>query len=141
MFEPTPSTSKQIIEDLVRYEKDQNTPKNMDSMLQRLINAHLESKLEGATPFSDVVLASEAVVTMWGGIIDLSNIVPFGTFMISQDLQLQQRLYEELKSTWADLNTPVPSYEVLRHLPLLVSALSSILLPNRWRLINHRMGL
>ena len=110
-------------------------------MLQRLINAHRERKPEGVKPLSDTVLASEAVVTMWGGIIDLSNIVPFGTFMISQDLQLQQRLYEELKSTWADLNTPVPSYEILRHLPLLVSALSSILLPNRWLLINHRMGL
>lgn len=113
---------------LIQHENDQSTHKNMDCMMQRLMNAHLHSKSESSTPLSDAVLQSGAEVTMWGGVIDLSNILPFGTFMVSQDSQLQQRLYEELKSTWPDLHTPIPSYDVLRQLPLLVSILSSMTL-------------
>ncbi|RYP90229.1 hypothetical protein DL770_003650 [Monosporascus sp. CRB-9-2] len=108
-----------FVEDLVRHEKDPNTPTNINCMLQRLMNGHLDSKSESSTPLSDEILATEAEVTMFGGVIDLANIAPFGTFMVSQDSQFQQRLYEELKSAWPDRNRPVPSYEVLRHLPLL----------------------
>ena len=106
--------------ELVRHEQGQSPSKNVDCMMKRLMTAHLQSKSESSIPLSDAVLQSEAEVTMWGGIIDLSNIAPFGTFMVSRDSQLQQRLYEELKSAWPDLHTPVPSYDVLRHLPLLV---------------------
>ncbi|KAK5992629.1 Cytochrome P450 monooxygenase ppzG [Cladobotryum mycophilum] len=109
----------EILEAALEHEKDPNTPKNVDSMIQRLLNAHLDSKSDSTQPHSDNVLLSEVEVTMWGGMIDLSNIFPFGTFMVSRDLMLQQRLYEELKSLWSDLNTPVPSYTVLRELPLL----------------------
>jgi hypothetical protein len=103
------------------HEKDPSTPKNKDSMAQRLLNAHLDSKSGHAVPHSDGVVISEAEVTMWGGIIDLSNILPYGTFEVSQSATLQEKLYEELRGVWPDASSPVPSYEVLRHLPYLVS--------------------
>lgn len=111
---------------LIQHENDQSTHKSVDCMMQRLMNAHLHNKSESSAPLSDAVLQSEAEVTMWGGILDLSNILPFGTFMVSKDSQLQQRLYEEVKSAWPDLRNPIPSYDTLRQLPLLVSILFSM---------------
>jgi hypothetical protein len=110
----------QFVEDIVHHEKDSSTPKNSNSMMQRLMNSHRDDKAESTTPLSDEILATEAEVTMFGGVIDLANIVPYGTFMVSQDVQLQQDLHDELRSIWPDRKTLVPSYEILRHLPLLV---------------------
>lgn len=41
--------------------------------------------------------------------------------MVARDLALQARLYQELKSSWPDMQSPMPSYKALRSLPLLVS--------------------
>ncbi|XP_044722102.1 cytochrome p450 domain-containing protein [Hirsutella rhossiliensis] len=108
-----------IVRELVQHEKHSKTAKNTNCLMQRFINAHLESKSQNTVPLSEVVLEDETILTMYGGIVDLANIVPFGTFMVSEDSRLQQRLYEELKSVWPDRSASVPSYEVLRHLPLL----------------------
>ena len=89
--------------------------------MQRLINAHLDGKTSTNEPYPDSVLLAEAQVTILGGIIDLANILPFGTYHLSQRPELQDIIYEELKSIWPDSSTIVPSYEVLRHLPYLVS--------------------
>ncbi|KAM4065742.1 cytochrome p450 [Hirsutella rhossiliensis] len=110
----------QIVADLVRLEKRQTAQKNADCIMQRLINAHLRSESKMATPLSDAVLRSEAFGVLLAGGFDQANILAFGTFMTSQDPQLQKRLYEELQSAWPDVRTSVPPYEILRHLPLLV---------------------
>ncbi|KAL2061094.1 hypothetical protein VTL71DRAFT_9146 [Oculimacula yallundae] len=108
-----------IMATLVQHEQDPSKPKNPDSMMQRLMTSHLDSKSDDSTPLSNTVLEAEATVTMWGGILDLSNILPYGTFMIAQDKILQSRLHDELRTVWPDFKTEVPSYEVLRELTLL----------------------
>lgn len=108
------------MEAMIQHEKGSSTQKNPDAMMQRLINARYGGNGESTAPYSDAVLQSEAEVTIWGGIIDLSNILPLGTFMVSQNPELQTSLHEELKAAWPDSRTPVPAYEVLRHLPILV---------------------
>lgn len=91
--------------------------------MQRLMKAHLDPKSGSKEPHSDDVLISEALVTMWGGIIDMANLLPYGTFKVAQDTELCERIYEEIRTVWQNINDPVPSYEVLRHLPYLVSNL------------------
>ncbi|PKS11144.1 hypothetical protein jhhlp_002905 [Lomentospora prolificans] len=118
-FEPTLDVTD-IMTALVRHEKREGAPKRENCMMQRLINAHLGDKSKSKEPLSEAALEAEAEVTMWGGIIDLSNILPFGTFMVSQSPQLQQELYEELRSAWPDIRAPAPLYEDLRQLPILV---------------------
>ncbi|KAH8662492.1 cytochrome P450 [Xylariales sp. PMI_506] len=108
---------EEIFDALVRHEKDPKTPKREDSMMQRMINADLTGIQ--TEPFSDAVLATEAMMTMFGGVLDLTNILSFGTFMVSQDSDLQQGVYDELKAAWPNPRDTVPSYEVLRQLPLL----------------------
>lgn len=106
---------------LVEHEMDPKTPKNEDSMVQRLANSHLSGKTVQTEPHSQATLRSEAAVTIMGGFIDMANIFPYGTFKVAQDPKLQKALYEELKDVWPNHFTPIPSYEVLRHLPYLVS--------------------
>ena len=106
---------------LVEHEMDPSTPKNKNVMMQRLANAHLERNSGDTQPHSRATLRSEASVTILGGIIDLSNILPYASFHVSNNPALQQKLYEEIMTVWPDPRSPAPAYEVLRHLPYLVS--------------------
>ena len=90
-------------------------------MMQRLANANLERNSGDTQPHSRATLRSEASVTILGGIIDLSNILPYASFHVSNNPALQQKLYEEIMTVWPDPRSPAPAYEVLRHLPYLVS--------------------
>lgn len=57
---------------------------------------------------------------MLGGVIDLSNILPYGAFWVCESWGLQEELHEELKSIWEHADDPIPSYARLAKLPLLV---------------------
>jgi hypothetical protein len=113
-------TKEQIVHKLVQHEKRSDTPKKPDAMVQRLMHAHLDSSKGQTAPLSDVDIESEVEVTMWAGIIDLLNIMALGVFQVTQDLEMQERLYEELISVWPDPESPVPAYGQLRKLKLLV---------------------
>ena len=69
----------------------------------------------------DSVVRSEAIGFMLAGTVDPPNILSLSTFMVARDLALQARLYQELKSSWPNMQSPMPSFKVLRSLPLLVS--------------------
>jgi len=58
--------------------------------------------------------------TMFGGVINHANLLPFGAFCVCSDLELQTALYEELKLVWTDPNSPTPPYDRLAELPILV---------------------
>jgi hypothetical protein len=68
-------------------------------------------------------LTSECMGTMFGGVINIANILPYGTFCVCEDEALQEELYEELKSIWGNANDAIPSYGRLIDLPLLVREL------------------
>ncbi|KAM4064615.1 cytochrome p450 [Hirsutella rhossiliensis] len=65
---------QQIVRELVQHEKHSKTAKNTNCLMQRFINAHLESKSQNTVPLSEVVLEDETILTMYGGIVDLANI-------------------------------------------------------------------
>ena len=69
----------------------------------------------------DSVVRSEAIGFMLAGTVDPPNILSLSTFMVARDLALQARLYQELKSSWPNMQSPMPSFKVLRSLSLLVS--------------------
>ena len=46
--------------------------------------------------------------------------LPYGAFCVCEDAVLQQKLYEELKGVWPDVNAEGPSYEQLVGLEVLV---------------------
>lgn len=71
-----------------------------------------------ATP--DSVVRSEAIGFMLAGTVDPPNILSLTTFMAARDPALQERLYQELKSSWPVMESPTPSYKALRSLPVLV---------------------
>jgi hypothetical protein len=66
-------------------------------------------------------LTSECIGTLYGGIIDLSNMLPFGCFSVGRDETLQDNLFVELRSIWEDVDEIMPSYYQLKQLPVLVS--------------------
>ncbi|KAJ5688948.1 Cytochrome P450 E-class group I [Penicillium macrosclerotiorum] len=70
-------------------------------------------------PLPESALLDEAIGVMHGGVLDISNVLPYGTFHLAQDLKSQQTLYEELKQVWEDPAGPIPDYEILRKLPYL----------------------
>lgn len=76
------------------------------------------SRMAGKFTLSN--LTSECMGTMFGGVINLANMLPFGAFCVCSDMELQERLYEELKSVWEDPNEPIPPYSTLFELPVLV---------------------
>lgn len=116
--------------ELTVHERTSTETKNPNSMAQKLMRAHLDCKSYMGAPMPDEVVASEAEVTMWGGVIDLGNLMPFGTFMIAADDGLQYRLYQELQSVWPDVHAPPPDYLTLRKLPLLVR-LTKVMMKSR----------
>lgn len=71
-------------------------------------------------PLPESALLDEAVEVMHGGVLDISNILPYGTFHLARDPKAQQKLHEELKGVWENPADPIPHYESLRHLPYLV---------------------
>lgn len=105
---------------LVEHEKDPKAVKNEDCVMQRLINHQPQGRLTPIAPLSDGILRSEAIGLLFGA-SDPPNILAFGTFVVSQDSRLQQRLHEELRSAWPDVHGSIPSYQALRQLPFLVS--------------------
>ncbi|KAJ5673623.1 cytochrome p450 domain-containing protein [Penicillium longicatenatum] len=121
-FEPGAELDN-IVHALVEHELDPSTPKSKNSMVQRLVNAHTENTYRDGHPHPRATLRAEAAVTMMGGFIDLSNILPYATFQVANNLALQEKLYEELKNVWPDSRTLAPDYEVLRHLPYLSAIL------------------
>jgi cytochrome P450 len=64
-------------------------------------------------------LTSECQGTMFGGVINMANMLPYGAFCVSQDPILQENLFRELEAIWPDSNGPAPSFEVLSQLPIL----------------------
>lgn len=64
-------------------------------------------------------LTAECMGTMFGGVINLANMLPYGAFNVCRDPVLQEDLYRELKSIWVDPNSPIPPYAVLQDLPIL----------------------
>ena len=68
-------------------------------------------------------LTSECMGTMFGGVINLANMLPYGTFCVCENEILQEQLYKELGSVWENSNDAIPNYAVLSSLPLLVRAL------------------
>ncbi|CEJ89989.1 hypothetical protein VHEMI05802 [[Torrubiella] hemipterigena] len=113
----------QMIIELTVHEHDLADVKNPDCMTQRLIRAHLDCKSYAGAPMSIELVASEAEITMWGGIVDLGNIMPLGSFHTASDDDLQYRLYCELKSVWPDIDAAPSDYMTLRKLPLLHAVL------------------
>jgi hypothetical protein len=71
-------------------------------------------------------LTSECMGTMFGGVINLANMLPYGTFCACENEALQEQLHDELKSVWPDADSAIPSYESLTALPLLVRANSGL---------------
>jgi hypothetical protein len=65
-------------------------------------------------------MTAECMGTMFGGVINLANMLPYGAFRVCQDDALQQGLYDELVSVWPNLNEAIPPYDRLEKLPLLV---------------------
>lgn len=65
-------------------------------------------------------LTAECMGTMFGGVINIANMLPYGAFCVSQDPALQQELFDELESVWTNPNDPVPNYTQLCQLPVLV---------------------
>lgn len=72
----------------------------------------------GVVPIS--ILTSECQGTVFGGVINLANMLPYGAFCVCEDGLLQDSLFQELKSIWPDANEEIPTYEQLQALPLLV---------------------
>ena len=68
-------------------------------------------------------LTSECMGTMFGGVINLANMLPYGAFCVCENETLQEELYQELKSIWQNADNAIPSYERLTALPLLVGNL------------------
>ncbi|KAJ5518584.1 Cytochrome P450 E-class group I [Penicillium expansum] len=71
------------------------------------------------TERDDRALLDEAIGVMHGGVLDISNVLPYGTFHLAQDPKAQQKLYEELKGVWKNPADPIPDHEILRNLPYL----------------------
>jgi hypothetical protein len=71
-------------------------------------------------------LTSECMGTMFGGVINLANMLPFGAFSVCEN-KIQEELYEELKSIWHDADDAIPSYDSLKTLPVLVSDVFDVL--------------
>ena len=68
-------------------------------------------------------LTSECMGTMFGGVINMANMLPYATFCVCESGTLQTELHEELESIWENANDSIPNYERLRDLPLLVRSL------------------
>ncbi|KAI0887003.1 cytochrome P450 [Annulohypoxylon maeteangense] len=64
-------------------------------------------------------LTAECMGTMFGGVINIANMLPYGAFRVSQNPTLQEEVFRELESIWLDPNDPIPSYNQLSQLPLL----------------------
>ncbi|KAJ5570099.1 Cytochrome P450 [Penicillium hispanicum] len=64
-------------------------------------------------------LTAECMGTMFGGVINIANMLPYGAFCASQDPALQEELYRELVAVWPDVNGPMPGYDQLSQLPVL----------------------
>lgn len=76
------------------------------------------SRFANTVPLS--ALSSECQGTVFGGVINLANMLPYGTFRVCKDRSMQQQLYEELVTIWPDAHDAIPSYEQLQKLTLLV---------------------
>lgn len=96
--------------------------KDRATLIGNMVNP---SSSRNGKPLPESALLDEAVGVMHGGVLDISNILPYGTFHLAQDLKAQQKLYEELKGVWKNPADSIPSYEVLRKLPYLVSVTST----------------
>lgn len=66
-------------------------------------------------------LTSECQGTVFGGVINLANMLPYGTFKVAETEALRESVYEELKSIWPNPDDPSPTFQQLASLPLLVS--------------------
>ncbi|KAK4870265.1 hypothetical protein LT330_005319 [Penicillium expansum] len=77
------------------------------------------SSARNGKPLPESALLDEAIGVMHGGVLDISNVLPYGTFHLAQDSEAQQKLYEELKGVWKNPADPIPDHEILRNLPYL----------------------
>ncbi|KAI0871745.1 cytochrome P450 [Hypoxylon argillaceum] len=64
-------------------------------------------------------LTAECMGTMFGGVINIANMLPYGAFCVSQNPPLQEELFRELESVWLNPNDPIPCYTQLSQLPVL----------------------
>ena len=80
-----------------------------------------------ADSLTQVQLTSECMGTMFGGVINLANMLPYGAFNVCEDEVMQEKLAIELQSIWVNPNDCVPSYNSLIMLPLLVRRQTSLI--------------
>lgn len=66
-------------------------------------------------------LASEYVCMMFGVVINLANMLPYGVFCVASDEALDAALLAELYLIWPSADAPIPAYSELITLPILVS--------------------
>jgi hypothetical protein len=83
---------------------------NRDSLLSRMASKLTLSQL-----------TAECMGTMFGGVINLANMLPYGCFCVCERSGLQEALFDELLSIWEDPNADVPNYSQLAGLTILVS--------------------
>ncbi|KAJ5205354.1 Cytochrome P450 [Penicillium cf. griseofulvum] len=96
------------IQQLVKDNKAVGPNWSRDSLLSRMADKTTLAQL-----------TSECQGTMFGGVINMANMLPYGAFCVSQDPALQERLFRELEAAWPDPNSPAPSFEELSQLPIL----------------------
>ncbi|KAG0647043.1 Cytochrome P450 monooxygenase BOT1 [Hyphodiscus hymeniophilus] len=75
------------------------------------------SRFANVVPISS--LTSECQGTVFGGVINLANMLPYGAFCVCEDDEMQQLLYEELKAIWPNAEDEIPTFEQLQKLPIL----------------------
>lgn len=79
-------------------------------------------RMAGHVPVSQ--LTSDCMGTMFGGVINLANMLPYGVFCVCEQGDMQERLYREICSIWPDKSQEIPSYDFLCQQPLLVCFVS-----------------
>lgn len=69
-------------------------------------------------------LTAECQGTVFGGVINLANMLPYGVFCVCEDDVMQETLSEEFQAVWPNAAGSIPNYKGLQKLPLLVGALN-----------------
>ncbi|KAI1809586.1 cytochrome P450 [Poronia punctata] len=72
-------------------------------------------------------LTAECMGTMFGGVINLANMLPYGAFCVSQNPALQDELFRELQAIWPHPDDPIPTYTELCQLPVLTGVVKESL--------------
>lgn len=108
-FYQTNRKLEQAITEMVRDNLACGTEWRRESLLSRM-----------AGKVNLLQLTSECMGTMFGGVINMANMLPYGAFRVCTDEDIEQKLYEELVSIWPSPNDAIPAFDRLEKLPHLV---------------------